>query len=85
MKTGATVARATKQETVTITDVVAVVTDKALLLERSRRPLAISERQPWIPKSLIIECDTEIDEIVRGEEITVELPLWLVEQKGIVE
>ncbi len=39
----------------------------------------------WIPKSAVLECDTDIDQIEAGEEITVEIPLWLAQKKGLTE
>jgi hypothetical protein len=39
----------------------------------------------WIPKPAIIECNTDVDEIVVGEEVTVEISLTLARRKGLAE
>jgi len=37
----------------------------------------------WIPKPAIIECNADVDEIVVGEEVTVEISLTLARRKGL--
>lgn len=71
------------QRTITISAEVARVTDDAIALKPPihRGNIALD----WIPKSVIKECDTEIDEIEEGEEITIEIPEWLARQKGLSE
>lgn len=73
-----------RERTVTITDEVAAVTRDAILLKQCARP-SWSHGQEWIPKSLIVECDQEIDEIEKGDEITVAIPRWLAERIGVEE
>lgn len=69
-------------ETVAITDIVVAFTDKAILLDRFAVK-AGRGRQEWIAKSLILECDCEIDEIEVNEEITIDIPAWLGISLGI--
>ena len=72
-------------QTVAITDIVAAVTRKAILLKSCARPSYAEHNQEWIAKSQIVEADCEIDDIVIGEEITIEIPLWLAREKGMAE
>lgn len=74
-----------RQETVTISDIVAAVTPKAILLKQSAGPSWAKHEQEFIPKSLIVECDTEIDDIEVGDEIEIEIPLWLARKKRLAE
>lgn len=74
-----------KQETVTIRDTVAAVTPKAILLRRCARPSYAKHTQEWIAISQIVESDAELDLIEVGDEITIEIPLWLAREKGLVE
>lgn len=71
------------QKRITICAEVARVTPGAIALKPPiyRGNIALD----WIPKSAIKESDTEIDEIEAGEEITIEIPLWLAKQKGLTE
>ena len=39
----------------------------------------------WIPKPAIIECNTDVDEIVVNEKVTVEISLTLARRKGLAE
>ena len=73
------------RETVTITDIVAAVTRKALLLKSCAEPSYAKHAQEWIAKSQIIECDSDLDDIAVGEEITIEIPLWIAREKGLAE
>jgi hypothetical protein len=75
----------TATETCTVTDEVAAVTPKSILLKQCVRPSWAQHDQEWIPKSRIIECDQDVDEIDVGDEITIEIPLWLARAKGLAE
>ena len=70
-----------KQETVTVTDIVVAVTDKALLLKKLS--LEGGGQQSWLAKSLIVESDTDLQDIQADHEITVEIPRWLAEREGL--
>ena len=72
-----------EQKTFTVSDTVAAVGPKALLLKSGARPSYSKHDQQWIPKSQIIECDCEIDDIEIGDEIEIEIPLWLAREKGL--
>ena len=72
-------------DTVTVTDLVAAVTSKSLLLKQCARPSWQRHEQEFIAKSLIVDSDTELDEIEVGDEITIEIPLWLAREKGLAE
>ena len=71
-------------KTVTITDKVAAVTEKAILLEKFRAPFARSDNR-WIPKSAIAETDSDLDELIVGEEITIEVYDWKAKSLGLTE
>ena len=71
-----------KRETFTVTDTVTAVTDRAVLLKQLSIPVGRGQ-QEWIAKRLIIECDTDLDDIEAGEEITIEIPQWLAREKGL--
>ena len=73
------------RDTVTITDVVAAVTSKALLLKQCAQPSWAKHDQEWIAKSQIEDCDAELDEIAVGDEITIEIPRWLARKIGVDE
>jgi hypothetical protein len=68
---------------VTITDTLAVVRPKSILLKRMQRTFTRSEDQPRIAESLVIHSDTDLDEIEAGDKITIEIPAWLAEEKGV--
>lgn len=72
-------------KTVTVTDIVAAVTRKAILLKRCTQPSWAVHEQEWIAKSQIVECDTELDAIEVGYDITIEIPAWLAREKGLEE
>lgn len=74
----------THDATVTVTDTVEAVTEKAILLRELVRPFNPNQSE-WIAKSQIVECDQDVDEIKVGDEITVEIPAWLARQKGLTE
>ena len=59
------------------------VTPKAILL--AQLYVLCSRQQKWIPKSLIIESDTDLDDVREGDEIEIEIPRWLAEREGIEE
>ena len=71
--------------TITIIDAVAAVQPNSILLKRCARPSWQRHEQEWLPKSRIIGCDTEIDSIEVGDEIAVEIPLWLARNMGLAE
>lgn len=74
-----------EQKTFTISDTVAAVTAKAILLKSCAEPSYAKHQQEWLAKSQIIECDCEIDDIEIGDEIEIEIPLWLAREKGLAE
>ena len=39
----------------------------------------------WIPISQIIDSDPAVDEMEEGETVTIDIPLWLAVEKGLVE
>jgi len=41
-------------------------------------------RNVFVPRSQIVECDSALDDVEVGEEITVEIPLWLAKDRGLV-
>ena len=71
------------QKRVTLCAEVARVTRDAIALKPPiyRGNIALD----WIPKSVIKDSDTDIDEIEAGDEITIEIPEWLARQKGLAE
>ena len=77
--------RRSPSETVTITDTVTAVTPKSILLKQCARPSWSKHEQEFIAKSLIVKCDIELDDIEAGDEITIEIPLWLAREKGLGE
>lgn len=44
-----------------------------------------SDRNVFIPRSKISEADTDLDEVEVGEEITVEIPLWLAKREELAK
>lgn len=42
-----------------------------------------SDGNVFIPRSKIIDADSDLDDVAVGEEITVEIPLWLARDRGI--
>ncbi len=73
---------AVKIESVSISDIVAAVTEKAILLKRLSMDAGQGE-QRWIAKSLILDSDTDLDDIQIGDEITIAVPRWLAEKSGL--
>lgn len=71
-----------RRQTVTIEAMVVATTDKAIKLYGP--PLGLIE-DPWIPRSQILDCDDDLDEAAEGDEITIEIPLWLARDKALVE
>jgi len=71
------------QRLITICAQVARVTPEAIALKPPiyRGNIALD----WIPKSMIKDSDTEIDEIEAGEEITIDIPAWFAREKGLWE
>ena len=43
------------------------------------------DRHVFIPRSLILDSDTDLDEIAQGEEVTIEIPRWKARELGLVE
>ena len=39
----------------------------------------------WIPKGVVLDSDTDLDEIEPGDEVTIEIPLSLARRKGLTE
>ena len=74
---------ARKLETVTVVGTVREVREKSIALE----PLHATRHsdEVWFARSQIVEADCDLDEVERGEEITIEIPAWLAEQKGVGE
>lgn len=70
--------------TVTITDTVAAVTDRAILLDQFTQHAGRFGRnqQEWIAKSQVVECDCEIDDVEVGDEIAIAIPAWLAQRTG---
>ena len=66
-------------ESVSISDIVVAVTEKAILLEK----LSGQAEQRWIAKSLILDSVTDLDDIQVGDEITIAIPRWLAERSGL--
>lgn len=40
--------------------------------------------EAWIPRSLIVDCDPDIDTCDRGDIVHIELPEWLAKEKGVL-
>lgn len=69
-------------ETVTVTSTVHGSTPKGLWIGRGG-PDWSSDRNVFIPYSLIRDCDQPLDEIEFGDEIEIEIPLWLAKEKEL--
>ena len=67
---------------ISITDRVVATTNKAILLEQLRATFAAHDNK-WIAKSQILETDSDLDELVLGQEISIEITEWLAEKLGI--
>lgn len=37
----------------------------------------------WIPRSVIVDSDSDLDEIETNMELTVELPAWFAKREGL--
>ena len=59
---------------IAISGTVDAVTEKAIHLK---------EYDVWIPKSQILECDVEVDEIEEGMRIDADIPTWLAIDKEL--
>ena len=43
-----------------------------------------SDRNVFIPRKTILDSDTDLDEVQVGDDLTVEIPLWLARDRGLV-
>lgn len=59
-------------ETVTLSVLVSVVTPRAIKVHNDAYPRDDS----WIARSLITDCDVDLDDVVAPEEIEIEIPKW---------
>lgn len=39
----------------------------------------------FIPRSLVQDSDTELDDVEVGDEIALEIPLWLARDRGLTD
>ena len=69
---------------VTITDLVTEVRDTGFYLGHYA-PKWSSEPRVFIPRSLIMDSDTDLDEVTQGEEITVEILPLESPRLGLIE
>jgi len=51
-------------------------TDNAILVSDD-------ENQYWLPLSQI-ECEYEVEDLKRNEELLISIPVWLAEEKGLI-
>jgi hypothetical protein len=52
------------------------VTAKALLVK-------VDDSDVWIPKSQILDCDKDVDDVEIGDVVEIIIPQWLAEEKGL--
>ena len=52
-------------------------TDKAVLVE-------IDGDKEWIPISQIRDASVDLDELEKGDPVTITIPEWLAEEKGLM-
>jgi len=52
-------------------------TDKAILVE-------IDGDKEWIPRSQIYDASVDLDELEKGDPVTITIPEWLAEEKGLM-
>lgn len=71
-------------ETFTYCNQVNGITRKGFFLGHGA-PQWSRESDVFIPRSMIRECDSELDDIQLGDEIIIEIPLWLAREKGLAE
>lgn len=64
-------------KTETFSAVVEATTEKAVLLD-------FGDMKAWIPISQIVDCDCKLDMLMKGDDIEVELPLWLAKEKELL-
>lgn len=67
----------------TLTGTVREVRSKSVALE----PPAMTRNQAlcWVPRSQILDADCDLDEVERGDELTVEVPLWFARKEGLTD
>ena len=71
-------------KTVTVTLTCSGKTPKGLWLGR-HAPKWSRDKDVFIPFSVVVDCDTPLDEIEPGDEIEIEIPLWLAREKEMAE
>ncbi len=69
-------------ERFTLTRQVSGITPKGFWLGHGA-PNWPSDRDVFIARNVILDCDTDLDEVEVGEEITVEIPMWLAVNRGL--
>lgn len=52
-------------------------TDKAILVE-------IDGDKEWIPISQIRDASVDLDDLEKGDPLTITIPEWLAEEKGLM-
>lgn len=72
------------RETATVEGRVSGITDKGFWIGYGA-PRWSSDRDKFIPRSQIIDSDTDLDEIQIGEAASFEVPLWLARREGLAE
>jgi len=51
--------------------------DRAILIE-------VDGEQDWIPKSQIIDASVDLDDLEKGDPVTITIPEWLAEEKVLI-
>lgn len=71
-------------DTVIVKSTVRNITEKGFWIGEGG-PRWSRDHNVFIPRSQIVDADTDLDEVMIGEEIEIEIPRWLARKWGLDE